>query len=66
MIVAGEFKTGRRDDFEAVRESAEALVREVLRESGYCDAETGIDPLRCEVQVRFPCRAYSVEVEDIF
>ncbi|TPQ30928.1 methionine adenosyltransferase [Cupriavidus pinatubonensis] len=53
VIVAGEFKTRRRDDFEAVRASAEALVREVLRETGYRDAETGIDPQRSEVQIRF-------------
>ncbi|QOT76555.1 methionine adenosyltransferase [Cupriavidus basilensis] len=53
VIVAGEFKTRRRDDFDAVRASAETLVREVLRESGYRDAETGIDPQRCEVQIRF-------------
>ncbi|WP_227458831.1 methionine adenosyltransferase [Cupriavidus pauculus] len=53
VVVAGEFKTRCRDDFEAVRESAEALVREVLRETGYRDAETGIDPQRCEVQIRF-------------
>lgn len=53
VVVAGEFKTRRRDDFEAVRESAEALVREVLRETGYRDAETGIDPQHCEVQIRF-------------
>lgn len=53
VIVAGEFKTRRRDDFEAVRESADTLVREVLRETGYGDVETGIDPQRCEVQIRF-------------
>ncbi|QEZ47995.1 methionine adenosyltransferase [Cupriavidus oxalaticus] len=53
VIVAGEFKTRRRDDFDAVRASAETLVREVLRETGYRNAETGIDPQRCEVQIRF-------------
>jgi len=53
VIVAGEFKTRRRDDFDAVRVSAETLVREVLRETGYRDGETGIDPQRCEVQIRF-------------
>ncbi|MEM5431845.1 methionine adenosyltransferase [Cupriavidus oxalaticus] len=53
VIVAGEFKTQRSDDFEAVRESADALVRAVLRETGYRDAATGIDPQRCEVQIRF-------------
>ncbi len=53
VIVAGEFKTRRREDFLAVRESAARLVREVLRDSGYSNAETGIDPDACEIQVRF-------------
>ncbi|WP_224080045.1 methionine adenosyltransferase [Cupriavidus laharis] len=53
VIVAGEFKTRCQDDFDAVRASADALVRDVLRESGYRDAETGIDPEHCEVQIRF-------------
>jgi S-adenosylmethionine synthetase len=53
VIVAGEFKTHRTEDFEAVRSVAERLVREVLSDSGYRDAATGIDPQRCEVQIRF-------------
>jgi S-adenosylmethionine synthetase len=53
VIVAGEFKTRRVEDFRAVRESAVGLVREVLQDAGYGDRETGIDPDRCEVQVRF-------------
>ncbi|QCP47919.1 methionine adenosyltransferase [Trinickia violacea] len=53
VIVAGEFKTKRIDDFHAVRESAASLVRDVLRETGYRDAETGISPDRCEIQIRF-------------
>ena len=53
VIVAGEFKTGRREVFEAVRSQAEALVRQVLRDTGYKRAETGIDPEACEVQIRF-------------
>ena len=53
VIVAGEFKTRNPDDFHAVCSQAESLVREVLRETGYTTAETGIDPERCEVQVRF-------------
>jgi S-adenosylmethionine synthetase len=53
VIVAGEFKTRNQDDFHAVCSQAESLVREVLRETGYTTAETGIDPERCEVQVRF-------------
>jgi S-adenosylmethionine synthetase len=53
VIVAGEFRTRRVEDFEAVRESVVTLVREVLVDAGYGDAGTGIDPDRCEVQVRF-------------
>ncbi len=53
VVAAGEFKTAREADFLAVRDGAEALARQVLREAGYTDAESGIDPDRCEVQVRF-------------
>jgi S-adenosylmethionine synthetase len=53
VIVAGEFKTRNPDDFHVVCSQAESLVREVLRETGYTTAETGINPERCEVQVRF-------------
>ncbi len=53
VVVAGEFKTRRSEDFVAVRERADALVREVLRATGYRSSETGIDPDACEVQVRF-------------
>jgi len=53
VIVAGEFKTERRSAFENVQHRAESLVREVLRKIGYSDGETGIDPDRCEVQIRF-------------
>ena len=53
VVVAGEFKTRRSEDFQAVRDAAESLVRQVLRETGYRSAETGIDPERCEVQIRF-------------
>jgi len=53
VIVAGEFKTRRMEDFHAVRESAASLVRQVLRETGYSNADTGIAPDQCEVQIRF-------------
>jgi S-adenosylmethionine synthetase len=53
VVVAGEFKTKRREDFEAVRAEAEDIVRSVLAETGYKSAETGIDPQRCEVRVLF-------------
>lgn len=53
VVVAGEFKTRRSDDFFAVQGAAEDLVRQVIRETGYKDAITGIDPEACEVQIRF-------------
>ncbi len=53
VIVAGEFRTRDRRVFQAVRERAVTLVAEVLRDAGYTDADSGIDPDRCEVQVRF-------------
>jgi S-adenosylmethionine synthetase len=53
VVVAGEFKTRRPETFRAVRERAVAIVSGVLRDAGYADSATGIDPERCEVQVRF-------------
>ena len=60
VIVAGEFKTRNPHDFHAVRSEAESLVREVLRETGYTSAETGIDPGLCEVQIRFNWQAQDI------
>ena len=42
VVVAGEFKTRRMEDFHAVRESAESLVREVLRETGIATLAPGL------------------------
>ena len=53
VVVTGEFKTRRSEDFVGVRERADTLVRDVLRATGYRYSETGIDPDACEVQVRF-------------
>lgn len=53
VVVAGEFKTRSPDTFRHVREKAVSIVSGVLRDAGYKDRETGIDPERCEVQVRF-------------
>ena len=53
VVVAGEFKTKRLEDFRAVRDSAVALVRQVLHDTGYRSAATGIDPDRCEIQIHF-------------
>jgi S-adenosylmethionine synthetase len=53
VIVAGEFKTRRIEDFKTVEASAANLVRDVLRETGYTSSETDIDPENCEIQIRF-------------
>lgn len=53
VVIAGEFKTQEERVFGRLRDAAEPLARQVLRDIGYCDADTGIDPDRCEVQVRF-------------
>ena len=53
VVVAGEFKTRNPEIFRAVRERAVAIVSGVLRDAGYRDSATGIDPERCEIQVRF-------------
>jgi S-adenosylmethionine synthetase len=53
VVVAGEFKTRCPETFRAVRERAVAIVTKVLRDAGYRDSATGIDPDRCEIQIRF-------------
>jgi S-adenosylmethionine synthetase len=53
VVVAGEFKARDPDVFRQVRERAVPIVAGVLRDAGYRDGATGIDPERCEVQVRF-------------
>jgi S-adenosylmethionine synthetase len=53
VVVAGEFKTRNPDVFRQVRERAVSIVAGVLRDAGYREGATGIDPDRCEVQVRF-------------
>jgi S-adenosylmethionine synthetase len=53
VVVAGEFKTRDPEVFRQVRERAVPIVAGVLRDAGYRDGATGIDPERCEVQVRF-------------
>ena len=53
VVVAGEFRTKDPQVFRDVREQTVGLVAAVLRDAGYTDAQSGIDPDRCEVQVRF-------------
>ncbi|MBK7702546.1 MAG: methionine adenosyltransferase [bacterium] len=53
VVVAGEFRTAREEDFAAVRANAVDIACDVIRRTGYTDAESGIDPDRCSVEVRF-------------
>ena len=53
VVVAGEFRTAREADFEAVRGRAAAIARDVMHRTGYTDEDSGIDPDRCHVDVRF-------------
>lgn len=53
VVVAGEFKTKYPETFREVGALVPTLVAEVLREAGYTDSETGIDPDRCQVLVQF-------------
>ena len=53
VVVAGEFRTRDPEVFVDVRRRAVELVSDTLHEAGYRDAASGIDPHRCEVQVRF-------------
>ena len=53
VLVAGEFRTIDRADFDAVRAGADSLVRETLRKVGYRDAATDLDPDNCDIEVRF-------------
>lgn len=53
VLIAGEFKTARFEDYEAVRNQAESIARQVLRGAGYTDVASGIDPDRCQIEVRF-------------
>ncbi|MCK9380575.1 MAG: methionine adenosyltransferase [Sulfuritalea sp.] len=53
IVIAGEFRTSDEALFNAIHDRAAEIARQVLRDAGYRDAATGIDPDRCEVQVRF-------------
>jgi S-adenosylmethionine synthetase len=53
IVIAGEFRTADPAIYDDIRARAEEIARQVLRDAGYREADTGIDPDRCEVQVRF-------------
>ncbi|MDM0113942.1 methionine adenosyltransferase [Variovorax sp. J22R133] len=60
VIVAGEFKIRRQEDYVAVREGAAGLVRQVLRDAGYRSSSNGIDPDACEIQIRFNAQSQDI------
>jgi len=60
VVVAGEFRTRDPEVFRDVRAPAVTLVSDVLRDAGYTDAASGIDPDRCEVQVRFHGQSHEI------
>lgn len=53
VLVAGEFKTADPAVFEAVRDHAENIVRQKIRDIGYTSKEDGIDPDKCEIKIAF-------------
>jgi S-adenosylmethionine synthetase len=53
VLVAGEFKTADPTIFESVRNRAENIVRQVIRDIGYTSKEDGIDPDKCEIRIAF-------------
>jgi S-adenosylmethionine synthetase len=53
VVLAGEFRTHDPAVLREVRGRAVSIVAAVLRDAGYVDAQGGIDPDRCDVQVRF-------------
>ena len=52
IVVAGEFRTARHH-FNTIREHAESIVRQTLRDVGYSSAEYDIDPDDCAVEILF-------------
>ena len=53
IIVAGEFRTARREHFEQVRRHAPAIVRQGLTDVGYGTADHDIDPSSCGIEILF-------------
>jgi S-adenosylmethionine synthetase len=53
VVIAGEFRTRDEAVYADIHQRAEGIARQVLHDVGYRDADTGIDPARCEVQIRF-------------
>jgi S-adenosylmethionine synthetase len=53
VLVAGEFKTVDQSVFDEIRNHADEIVRQVIREIGYTSKEDGIDPEKCEIKIAF-------------
>ena len=60
VVIAGEFKTTDKALYEKIQQRAEGIARQVLRDIGYREADTGIDPDQCEVQVRFNHQSFQI------
>jgi S-adenosylmethionine synthetase len=53
IVIAGEFHTDKDDLFKAIQALAPDIARQLLRDIGYSNQDTGIDPENCEIQVLF-------------
>jgi S-adenosylmethionine synthetase len=53
VVVAGEFKTKNIAIVDDIRVNAASIVRRVLRDTGYKSTDTGINPDKCQIDVRF-------------
>ena len=53
VLVAGEFKTSDHAIYEVVRNNADSIVRQVIRDIGYTSQADGIDPDQCEIKIAF-------------
>ncbi len=60
VVIAGEFKTADKTLYQKIEQRAEGIARQVLRDIGYRDAATGINPDTCEVQVRFNHQSFQI------
>jgi S-adenosylmethionine synthetase len=60
VVVAGEFKMCDPAVFRQVCERAVSLVEGVLRDAGYDDAATGINPDRCEIHIHLNCQTADI------
>jgi S-adenosylmethionine synthetase len=53
VVIAGDFKTRSPETFRAARERFVTIASGGLRDAGYRDSGTGLDPDSCEIQVWF-------------